>query len=338
MCRRWTGVPNPRTYAADQEVPGQAGHLAGQLIRGRNSDGTQHRRRRLSVAGVGAPDRCASMRRLTLEPHLAVGQGELGSVWCATPGVIGGTPGGAGLGSSVKAPVGDTTPRAAILHRRFARALEVLSRRFEDAELGRRDANAVTVLVRHLEGAGPVLPEAFPGQVRAEPIAGAVLQLAVPPRSNMGGCAVRPNPHRPADPAHQAAFGLPVRRPWPCSSALSIRLTCTVPSVGGCSGMPETRRDAHAVWARCARPKASGPTPSSAVSRRVRCRGAYPRRWASPGTPSRSTTPVGDEPHGARRRVAARVLCRRSGCRPRAGIACTRGTRPRARPRSSRRT
>jgi hypothetical protein len=163
---------------------------------------------------------------------------------------------------------------------------------FEDAELGRRDANVVTVLVRHLEGAGPVLPEAFPGQVRAEPIAGAVLQLAVPPRSNMGGCAVRPNPHRPADPAHQAAFGLPVPTPMAVFECAIDPPHLHCPICGGCSGMPETRRDAHAVWARCARPKASGPAPSSAVSRRVRCRGAYPRRWASPGTPSRSTTPL----------------------------------------------
>ncbi len=47
----------------------------------------------------------------------------------------------------------------------------------------------------------------------------------------------------------------------------------------------------RAECARWERARASGPAPSSSVSRRVRCRGEYPSRAESACTPSRSTTP-----------------------------------------------
>jgi hypothetical protein len=57
------------------------------------------------------------------------------------------------------------------------------------------------------------------------------------------------------------------------------------------TGMAVVWSSTLAAWARCARARATGPAPSSAVSCRCTCRALYPSRRARPATPSRSTTP-----------------------------------------------
>ena len=76
----------------------------------------------------------------------------------------------------------------------------------------------------------------------------------------------------------------------------TVSLNCRTlanPDANAMSAIPigVVSTSSRAVCARWARARASGPAPSSADSTRPRWRSEYPRRVASPGTPSRSTTP-----------------------------------------------